>query len=157
MSYGGLRIQIKSFSSSNIKSVPQIEKCYYKTLGIEKEANQHEVRQAYLKLAKEWHPDKVPGDEALQYFTHVSKAYETLHDDHQRAIYDDDSISDEDFFTIKIGPFSINLFLVFCTTMGFSAAFFINKKFGIIGKKDEKDACPIDHKNRQEMVSMAKK
>ena len=100
-----------NFSSKNEEfaniHVPKIEKCYYQTLGIAKDANSHQVRQAYLALARDWHPDKFEGvedktkaDEALKYFTHVSKAYEHLYDDHKRAIYDDESISDEDFFTI---------------------------------------------------------
>ena len=57
-----LILQNKSSSiryfSSEIKKVPKIEECYYKTLGIDKEANQHEVRMAYLEISKEWHPDK---------------------------------------------------------------------------------------------------
>ena len=72
----------------------------------------------------------MPGDEALKYFTHVSKAYETLHDNHKRAIYDDDQISDEDFFTIQMGPVKINLFIMFFVTAGLSGAYFLNKKFG---------------------------
>ena len=45
-----------------------------------------------MKIAKEFHPDKNP--ESLAYFTEVSKAYETLYDDHKRAIYDEDSLTD---------------------------------------------------------------
>ena len=92
-----MKVGKRTFSSQI--EVPEIEKCYYKTLGVEKNVNQHEIRQAYLAIAREFHPDKVgDNDEALAYFTHVSKAYETLYDEHKRAIYDDESISDEDFF-----------------------------------------------------------
>ena len=70
----------------------------------------------------------------------MTKAYEILSDDHKRAIYDEESISDQEFFTISIGPLRINLFLVFGLTF-----------FGAIGsliyvkmmKKGEKP-CPID-------------
>ena len=89
------------------------------------------------------------GDESLKYFTHVSKAYETLYDNQKRAVYDDDSISDEDFFTIQVGPLKINLFVMFFITAGLSGAYFLNKKFGT--GQDKSGACPIDHKNREEM------
>ena len=143
------------FCSKNV-SVPEIDKCLYKTLGVDKEANQHEIRQAYLALAKTWHPDKVGGnDEALIYFTHVSKAYETLHDNHKRAIYDDESISDEDFFTIQIGPVRINLFIMFFVSAGCSIGYFLNKKYGFLTGKSNSNACPVDHKNRIEMIKIA--
>ena len=71
-----------------------------------------------------WHPDKVQGDDALKYFTHVSKAYETLYDDHRRAIYDEESISDEDFFTIQLGPLRINLFMAFFASLGGFVVYF---------------------------------
>ena len=77
-----------------------------------------------------------------------------MHDDHQRAIYDEEQISDEDFFTIKIGPLSINLFSLFFVSLGLSGAYIGYIKF--IAKKDKGGACPIDHKNREEMVKLAK-
>lgn len=65
-------ISRRAFSSSPL-NVPEIQKCFYQTLGVKKDANRQEVRDAYLKIAKEWHPDKVDGHpEALAYFTHVS-------------------------------------------------------------------------------------
>ena len=113
-----------------------------------------------MTLAKTWHPDKVleeeRKDEALAYYTHLTKAYETLHDDHKRAIYDDDQISDEDFFTIKLGPLRINLFMVFIASSGISVAYFASKKFGLISTADKGGACPVDHKTRNEMVAIAK-
>ena len=64
-----------------------------------------------MQKAREFHPDKNP--EALEYFTHCTKAYEILGDDHKRAIYDEESISDEEFFTFKIGSIKINIFSIF--------------------------------------------
>ena len=42
----------------------------------------------------------------------MTRAYETLSDEHKRAIYDDESIPDEDYFTFQIGQTKINLFQV---------------------------------------------
>ena len=46
----------------------------------------------------------------------MTKAYETLSDTHKRAIYDDEQMSDEAFFSIKIGKYSINMLSVVMTT-----------------------------------------
>ena len=95
-----IRLHRRAFSSP-VGKVPDIQKCFYATLGVSKDANRQEVRDAYLRIAKEWHPDKVDGHpEALAYFTHVSQAYETLFDDHKRAIYDEDQIEDAEYFTV---------------------------------------------------------
>ena len=45
---------------------------------MKKDANQQEVKEAYLKLARVYHPDKNPN--SLEYFTHVTRAYEILGD-----------------------------------------------------------------------------
>ena len=146
-----------SNQSDDDLQVPNIDKCYYKTLGVEKEANSHQIKQAYFEIAKKWHPDKVSGNpEAVAYFTHVSKAYETLFDDHKRAIYDEESIDDDEFFTIKIGPFSINLFLVFFGGLGLSVSVFALKWAGYFGgRPDASKGCPIDLVERQEMAKLA--
>ena len=89
-------------------AVPEIKDCFYETLGVSKEAIKEEIRLAYLSKAREFHPDKRP--DCLAYFTHVTKAYETLYDDHKRAVYDDESIPDEEYFTLQFGQTKINLF-----------------------------------------------
>lgn len=62
------------------------EKDYYKILGVDKNATKDEIKKAYRKLAKEYHPDKNPGNE--EKFKEVSEAYEVLSDDKKRAEYD---------------------------------------------------------------------
>jgi curved DNA-binding protein len=59
---------------------------YYNTLQIEKTATQEEVKRAYRKLAKEYHPDKNKGDDSL--FKNIANAYETLGDVDRRREYD---------------------------------------------------------------------
>ena len=54
----------------------------YKVLGIHRRASVGDIRKAYKRLAKEWHPDKVTGDqgkkEAESKFIEINRAYELL-------------------------------------------------------------------------------
>ncbi|OMO54366.1 hypothetical protein CCACVL1_27844 [Corchorus capsularis] len=61
---------------------------YYSTLGIPKSASSKEIKAAYRKLARQYHPDvnKEPG--ATEKFKEISAAYEVLSDDKKRALYD---------------------------------------------------------------------
>jgi molecular chaperone DnaJ len=62
---------------------------YYDVLGLERSADDREIKNAYRKLAKENHPDCNPGDtEAETRFKEVSEAYEALKDPQKRAAYD---------------------------------------------------------------------
>lgn len=62
---------------------------YYKTLGIEKQASQAEIKKAYRQLAKKYHPDLHPNDEkAQEKFKQINEAYEVLGDAEKRKKYD---------------------------------------------------------------------
>lgn len=64
-------------------------KDYYKILGVEKDADEREIKKAYRKLAIVHHPDKNPGDEeAANRFKDIGEAYEHLSDPEKREIYD---------------------------------------------------------------------
>lgn len=62
---------------------------YYKTLGVEKTADQKQIKQAYRKLAKKYHPDLNQGDEkAAEMLKEINEAYEVLSDEEKRKRYD---------------------------------------------------------------------
>ncbi len=62
---------------------------YYKTLEISREASAEEVRKAYKKMARKYHPDLNPDDEAaLKKFNEVQEAYDVLSDSDKREQYD---------------------------------------------------------------------
>jgi len=62
---------------------------YYEVLGIGRNASQSEIKRAYRRLARQYHPDVNPGDkEAEERFKEVNEAYEVLSDADKRARYD---------------------------------------------------------------------
>jgi DnaJ-class molecular chaperone len=64
-------------------------KDYYKTLGVSKNASEQEIKKAYRKLAKQYHPDANPDDPTAEArFKEVNEAYEVLNDAEKRAQYD---------------------------------------------------------------------
>lgn len=62
---------------------------YYETLGISKGADADEIRKAYRRLARKYHPDLNPGDKAAEErFKNVQEAYDILSDEKKRGVYD---------------------------------------------------------------------
>src|SRR5687768_2924643 len=65
-----------------------VKRDYYEVLGVERSASEDDVRRAYRRLARQFHPDVNKDAEAGARFKEVSEAYEVLSDAEKRRTYD---------------------------------------------------------------------
>src|SRR5437016_3613799 len=103
---------------------------YYQALGVTREAGQEEIRKAYRRLARQYHPDVNGGNaEATERFKQINQAYEVLSDPEKRARYDrfgaegvdGNARGGVDFGAGGFGPFA-DIFDVFFGSTGRTAA-----------------------------------
>src|SRR4051812_48773027 len=67
-----------------------VEKDYYKSLGVPKDASPADIKKAYRKLARQYHPDANKGDVGSEEkFKEISEAYDVLSDESKRKEYDE--------------------------------------------------------------------
>jgi molecular chaperone DnaJ len=61
---------------------------YYEVLGVPRDASAEQIKKAYRKLAMQYHPDVADAPDAAEKFKEIGEAYEVLHDENKRAMYD---------------------------------------------------------------------
>ena len=89
-------------------------KDYYEILGVDKRASDDELKKAYRKLAKKYHPDANPDNkkEAEAKFKEVNEAYETLSNPQKRQMYDQFGTADPQGFGGSGGPFGLAILFI---------------------------------------------
>lgn len=66
-----------------------MERDYYKILGVSRDASEEEIKRAYRRLARKYHPDVNPGDKSAEAkFKEINEAYQVLSDKEKRKLYD---------------------------------------------------------------------
>src|SRR5438874_7795273 len=77
---------------------------FYIVLGIERGATLSDIKRAYKRLARRYHPDINPGDRmAAAQFRQIAEAYETLSDPERRRRYDASGVPEQAFETVTFG------------------------------------------------------
>lgn len=61
---------------------------HYSVLGVKQDASQDEIKSAYRRLSRQWHPDVCKQPDATAQFQKIGQAYEALKDERKRAMYD---------------------------------------------------------------------
>ncbi len=84
-----MRYENKFSQPNGLDDLTSMAKDYYQTLGVSRSASEKEIKQAFRKLAKKYHPDANPDDPSAEArFKEINEAYEVLSDKDKRAMFD---------------------------------------------------------------------
>ncbi|KAK6630292.1 hypothetical protein RUM44_004959 [Polyplax serrata] len=79
-----LKLKVRNISTTNL-----LRTSHYEVLGVQKDATQAEIKNAFFELSKIYHPDRIAAtDENLAKFRAITTAYEVLGNEHSRKLYD---------------------------------------------------------------------
>lgn len=121
---------------------------YYKVLEVSNSATQDEIKKAYRKLAKQYHPDKNKGDsKAEEKFKHVAEAYDTLGDSGKRSRYDNQRSGSQRFGGFGRSGFSQN-------SSGFGFDDFVNGFYQKNQPQFKTDHLNINIETEQDLISI---
>src|SRR5437868_4264465 len=116
------------------------KKDYYETLGIKKNASTEDIRKAFRKLARKYHPDVNPGDKsAEEKFKAISEANDVLSDPKKRKIYDQVG-----FYSDNIDPATAEAYARGGGGQGFGAGGFGGFPGGGRGTSSGAEGVPFD-------------
>ena len=137
---------IRYFSTNNNRITKETLESltYYEVLNVNRNSSKIEIRNSYLKLARKFHPDlqKEPSVIYIQLeFSYIAQAYQTLMDDKAKADYDERILTNDDYYSIKLGKVSLSLKYIFIISLGI----FI---FVLASSDEDKseDLCPNSYK-----------
>jgi len=82
------RINLHQHSVRHFNPKSEQKKDFYDILGVSRDAKDTEVKKAFYKLAKQWHPDANKAPEAKEKFSEINEAYQVLSNKEKRAQYD---------------------------------------------------------------------
>ena len=101
-----------------------MEKDYYRTLGVDKNASEADIKSAFRKLSKKYHPDVCKEKDAEERFKEINEAYSVLSDNEKRAMYDRFGTVDPNQMGGGFDPFDgMDPFEAFRSEFGFSSPF----------------------------------
>jgi curved DNA-binding protein CbpA len=86
--YMNLRVTFESSRSNIHTSIPQ-KKDHYETLNVDRKSTRQEIKLAYYKLSKQYHPDVNKAESAENYFKEIQQAYGVLGDEASKREYDE--------------------------------------------------------------------
>lgn len=76
------------FDAGDVQPAPNAQQTLYQVLGIKKTASEDEIKTAFRRMTKQWHPDVCKEPNATEIFIHIRDAYALLSDIGKRARYD---------------------------------------------------------------------